>query len=157
MCIKFPLSTCQRGKLSVISSSSHLMKSPGRKFDKFEPLRENNRSACEADYRHCCQSSLNSSHSLFFLGSKSSLQFKWPACHAQLFNPIYFTQHARKFTRSQCALNKLFMQPCLLQGGVDTVLVYYGSRRASPIRRGACFLRHVFAQSVRFCTFLDGN
>lgn len=64
-----------------------------------------------------------------FFGSKSSLQFKWPACHAQLFNPIYFTQHARKFTRSQCALNKLFMQPCLLQGGVDTVLVYYGSRR----------------------------
>lgn len=59
MCIQFPLRTCQRGKLQK-------MKSPGRKFDKFEPFRENNRSAYEADYRHCCQSSLNSSDSLFF-------------------------------------------------------------------------------------------
>lgn len=66
MCIQFPLRTCQTGKMSVISSSSHLIKSPGRKFDKFEPFRENNRSAYEADYRHWCQSSLNSSDSLFF-------------------------------------------------------------------------------------------
>lgn len=90
-------------------------------------------------------------------GFKNSLQCKWPACHAQLFNPIYFTQRARKFTRSQCALNKRFMQPRLLQGGVDTVLVSYRSRRAALIRRGACFMRHVFAQSVRFCRSQDGN
>lgn len=83
-------------------------------------------------------SALHSSRCLC-LGSKSSPQFKWPACHAQPLNPIYFTQRARKFKRSHCALNKLFMQPCLLRGGVDTVLDYCGSPRAALRGRAACF------------------
>lgn len=145
---KAPWAHVKQGSCLSPGLSSHLIKVPQLEFDKFE-FREKNWSANEAGQRHCCQYSRVLRFPLF--GSKSSLQFKWPACHAQLFNPIYFTQRARKFTRSHCAQNKLFMQPCLLQGGVDTVLVYYGSHRAALIRRGPSFRSHVFEQSVRFC------